>query len=191
MSRNLVLYLLAGLAGLVVFFVLRGLLGGEIMIVVSLIALVVVGVIIWRNLQTNRKVAEATAEQRKDALAFAPVAGKAVLYVFRNQFVGRAVGINVMIDGREVAQLKSPRFTRIVLTPGSHRLAGYTGTNKKPADGEGLEISAASGDVLVAKCEVEAQMVGVTIKYTPLALDTGRAEVRKITKMVVPDVAEV
>jgi hypothetical protein len=191
MPRNLVVYLLAGLAGLVLYFVLRSLLGGEIMFVVALIGLVIGGVIVWRNLQTNRKVADATPEQRTEALTFAPVAGKAALYVFRNQFVGRAVGVNVLIDGREVAQLKSPRFTRILLTPGAHRIAGYTGTNKKPADGEGVALNAAAGEVLVAKCEVEAQMVGVTIKYTPLSVDAARADIQKIGRMVAPDVPEV
>ncbi len=191
MPRNFIIYGLAALAGLVVYFVLRSLLGGEIMLIVALLALVAGGVIVFRNFQTNRKVADATPEQRAEALAFAPVAGKAALYVFRNQFVGRAVGVNVLIDGREVAQLKSPRFTRILLTPGAHRIAGYTGTNKAPAPGEGVELIANAGEVYVAKCEVEPQMVGVTIKFTPLALEAARADVQKITRMVVPDVAEV
>ena len=191
MSRNFIVYGLAIVGGLIAYFVLRAILGPEIMVVLALVGLVVGGVIIWRNLQTNRKVSEATPQQRTEALAFAPVAGKAVLYVFRNQFVGRAVGINVMIDGREVAQLKSPRFTRIVLTPGAHRIAGFTGTNKKPADGEGTALNAAAGEVLVAKCEVEAQMVGVSVKFTPLTVDAARTDVAKISKMVVPDVAEV
>ena len=191
MSRNLIVYGLAVLAGLVGYFVVRSLVGGEIMSILALIALVVGAVIVVRNLGTNWKVAQATFQQRDEALAFAPVAGKAALYVFRNQFVGRAVGINVLIDGREVAQLKSPRFTRILLTPGAHRIAGYTGTNKKPADGEGLELVANAGDVYVAKCEVEAQMVGVSIKFTPMNVDAARADLQKITRMVVPDIAEV
>jgi hypothetical protein len=190
MPRNLIVYGLAALAGLVGYFVVRSLVGGEIMTILALIALAAGAVIVTRNLQTNRKVAEATFEQRDEALRFAPVPGKAALYVFRNQFVGRAVGINVMIDGKEVAQLKSPRFTRVLLSPGAHRIAGYTGTNKKPADGEGLELVANAGDVYVAKCEVEAQMVGVSIKYTPMSLDAARADLQKITRMVVPDLAE-
>ena len=191
MPRNLILYVLAGLAGLVVYFVLRSLLGPGIMTILALIGVVIGGVIVWRNLQTNRKVADATPEQRTAALAFAPVDGKTALYVFRNQFVGQAVGINVVIDGREVAQLKSPRFTRILVTPGAHRIAGYTGTNKKPADGDGLAFTATAGEVLVVKCEVEPQMVGVTVKFTPLSVDAARADVGKIGRMVTPDVAEV
>lgn len=191
MPRNLVVYGLAVLGGLAGYFVLRSLLGGDVMIVLALVGLAAAGMIVFRNLQTNRKVAEATFDQRDEALQFTSVAGKAALYIFRNQFVGRAVGVNVLIDGREAAQLKSPRFTRLLLTPGSHRIAGYTGTNKKPADGQGLELIANAGEVYVAKCEVEAQMVGVTIKFTPLTVDAARADLQKITRMVVPDVTEV
>lgn len=191
MPRNLVVYGLAVLAGLVGYFILRATLGGELMIIVGLLLLVVFGVIVARNLGTNRKVAQASFQERDEALKLAPVAGKAVLYVFRNQFVGRAVGINVMIDGREVAQLKSPRFTRVLLSPGTHLIAGYTGTNKKPGAGEGLSLVANAGDVYVAKCEVEAQMVGVSIKFTPINADAARGELQKITRMVVPDIAEV
>ena len=134
---------------------------------------------------------EATFEQRDEALRFTPAAGKAALYVFRNQFVGRAVGINVLIDGREAAQLKSPRFTRILLTPGTHRIAGVTGTNKAPGPNDGIELIANPGEIYVAKCEVEPQMVGATIKFTPMSVDAARADLQKITRMVVPDIAEI
>jgi len=191
MPRNLILYGAAILIGLVAYSLLRSLLGFELMLIVGLVVLVIVGVVVSRNLQTNRKVANATPEQRAEALRFTAPADKAALYVFRNQFVGRAVGINVLIDGQEVAQLKSPRSTRLLLTPGAHRIAGYTGTNKKPADGEGLAFTANAGEVLVMKCEVEAQMVGVTVKFTPLSADAARADVQKISRMVVPDVASI
>ena len=191
MSRNLVVYALAVLAGLVGYFLLRSVVGDGIMSILALIGLGVGVVIVTRNLRTNRKVTDASVDQRTEALRFAPVPGKAALYVFRSQFVGRAVGINVLVDGRETAQLKSPRFARILLTPGTHRLAGYTGTNKKPADGEGVELVANAGEIYVAKCEVEAQMVGVSIKFTPMSVDAARADLQKITRMVLPDIAEV
>lgn len=191
MSRTLLVYGAAIVAGLVLFSLIRALFGYEIVLVLSIGVLVVAVVIIFRNLATNRKVTEANPAQRSEALAFAPAESKAVLFIYRNQFVGRAVGINVLIDGREVAHLKSPRFTRLMLTPGAHRIAGYTGTNKKPGDGEGMMLNAAAGDVLVLKCEVEPQIVGVTVKFTPMSAEAARADVQKIARMVVPDAAEV
>lgn len=189
--RNFLVYGLAALAGLVVYWVLRAILPSELTLLVLLLALAGVAIVVTRNLQTNRQVAEATFQQRDEALQFTPVAGKAALYVFRNQFVGRAVGINVLIDGREAAQLKSPRFTRIWLTPGTHRVAGVTGTNKAPGPNDGIELVANAGEIYVAKCEVEPQMVGATIKFTPMSVDAARADLQKITRMVVPDIAEV
>jgi hypothetical protein len=191
MPRNLLLYGAAVIVGLLVFGVLRSLLDPGIMGIITVIGLVVCGVVVYRNLQTNRKVADAAPEQRTQALSFTPEPGKAALYVFRNQFVGRAVGVNVMIDGREAAQLKSPRFTRILLSPGPHRIAGYVGTNRAPAPTDGIELVANAGDIYVAKCEVEPQMVGTSIKFTPIPLDAARADLQKITKMVVADLAEI
>ena len=57
--------------------------------------------------------------------------------------------------------------------------------------GEGAELVANAGEIYVAKCEVEAQMVGVSIKFTPMSVDAARADLQKITRMVVPDIAEV
>ena len=189
MPRYLILMVIAVIVGWLAYGLLRALLGEEIVLLITLVALVVVGVVIYRNLQTNRKVTEATPQQRADALQFAPVADKAVLYVFRNQFVGRAVGVNVLIDGREVAQIKSPRFIRVLLTPGTHRISGVTGTNKSPGADEGDVITANAGDVLIFKCEVQPQMVGAAVKFLPQA--NGRADVQKISRMVIADVTEI
>lgn len=191
MPRNLVLYGLAAFAGLVLYGVLRALLGFEIVMLLSLVALAIVGVIIYRNLQTNRKIADATPEARTAALGFTAEPGKAALYILRNQFVGRAVGINIEVDGKQVTQLKSPRFMRLSLNPGPHRIVGYMGTADKKKPGEAvLEGNAQPGEVLILKTEVEPQMVGVIVKLTPVELDKVRADFQK-TRMVSNDIAEV
>jgi hypothetical protein len=180
----------ASLVGFVLFGLLRYFLGSGFTMLLSLVLLVIGGVIVFRNLQTNRKVADAPADVRAAALTFTPAPDKATLYVLRTQFLGKAVGVNVLIDGREVAQIKSPRFTRILLTPGAHEIAGYTGTTKKPADGSGLSVTANAGEILVLMCAVEPQMVGTSVKFTPMSLDKARADLQK-TRMVQPDLAEV
>ena len=72
-----------------------------------------------------------------------------------------------------------------------HRISGFIATNAKPADAAGLELAANAGDIYVAKCEVEPQLVGAIVKFTPVALEHARADLQKITKMVVPDVPEI
>jgi hypothetical protein len=191
MVRYIVLVVIAAIVGWFLFGLLRGLFGEGLVNLLLLVILACGGVLIWRNLQLNRKVDDATPEQRTAALAFAADAGKAALYVYRNQFIGKAVGINVDVDGRQAAQVKSPRFTRIALTPGVHRLELYLGTpDKKKPGGHTEELNVAAGDVVVLKIEIEPQMVGTMIKATRADAAKARSEIGG-AKMVLPDVAEI
>jgi hypothetical protein len=190
MARYLLLVGGGVIVVLIVVAVLRQLFGEGLVTLLYIAALVVGGFIIFRNLKTNRKVADASPEVRAQALALTPEPGKAVLYVVRTQFLGKAVGVNVQVDGVEVAQIKSPRFTRILLKPGPHRLTGYTGGAKAPAEGSGADVLAEAGGILFMLCEVEPQMVGAIIKFRPLPPEKARADLQK-ARMVVPDVAEV
>src|SRR5262249_31540486 len=79
------------------------------------------------NLSGNRRTAAASADAKQRALAFPPTPGKAALYLVRTGFVGKMAGMNLSLDGREVAQLKSPRFTRIDIAPGAHTLTASFG----------------------------------------------------------------
>lgn len=187
----MVKYILAGIAGLILYVLLRQLLGPEIMVIVALVALGIAGVVIVQNLRTNRKVSDATPEARTQALTFTTETGKAALYVLRTQFIGKAVGVNIEIDGKQITQLKSPRFARITLNPGPHRIGAYMGTPDKKKPGEAvLEGNAQPGEILVLKVELDPQMVGVNVKLVPVELDKARADLQK-TRMVAADVAEV
>ena len=74
---------------------------------------------IMANLVGNQKGVAASAEEKAAAVAFRPEPGKAMLIVMRDGFVGKAVGLNLTVDGKLAAQLKSPRFTAISVAPGS------------------------------------------------------------------------
>ena len=91
---------------------------------------------IMANLVGNQKGVAASAEEKAAAVAFRPEPGKAMLIVMRDGFVGKAVGLNVTVDGRLAAQLKSPRFTAIPLDVGSHEMevafGGLAGKQNKP-----------------------------------------------------------
>jgi hypothetical protein len=190
MVRLIVLALIGAVVGLVLLNVLRQFVGDGPVAILWIVIVITVIVVVVRNLATNRRVPDAAPEARAQALTFASEPGKAALYVLRTQFVGKAVGVNVVIDGREVAQIKSPRFTRVLLTPGAHRLSGYTGTSKKPGDDVGVALNAGAGEIILMKCAVEPQMIGTIVKFTPLALDQARVDFQR-TRMVQPDVAEI
>jgi hypothetical protein len=190
MVRYLLLVGVAAIVGLVLFSTMRSLFGDGLVNLITIALLAVCGFIVWRNLQLNRKVTDATPAQRTAALAFAPDAGKAALYIYRTQFIGKAVGINVDINGRQAAQVKSPRFTRVALAPGAHKLELYLGTpDKKKPGANTQELNVAAGDVIIFKIEVEPQMVGTVIKATRAEAHKARAEIGS-AKMVAPDVAE-
>jgi hypothetical protein len=190
MWRYLGLVLVAMVGVIIVMGLLRYFFGAELVGLIWLVLLVVGIVVIVRNLTSNRKVSDAGADVRRQALAFTPDASRATLYVLRTQFLGMAVGINVEVDGKPVAQLKSPRFTRILLTPGTHRVGGYTGPASGRKPGGELDLSAAPGEIIVVMCEVEPGMVGTVSKFKRVELETVRAKLQS-TRMVAPDLAEV
>jgi hypothetical protein len=88
----------------------------------------IAGAFIFGNLAGNRSIASASQADKTAALAEAPPEGKALVYIYRDAYVGKLVGMNVAIDGRPVAQIKSPRFTKVAVSAGRHVLsAGFGG----------------------------------------------------------------
>jgi hypothetical protein len=98
----------------------------------------------------NRKEARADDASRQASLSAVAPAGQALLYVYREGFAGKAVGWDVSLDGTELVQLRSPRFTHVALSPGSHTLrvsvAGFAGTQNKPGE---ITFEAQPGEVIV------------------------------------------
>lgn len=190
MVRYIIMVAIGAVVFLIVMGVLREFVGGGATALIWGAILVACVVVIARNLMSNRKVQDATPEQRTRALAFEPEPGRGVVYVMRTQFIGMAVGVNLIVDGVEVAQIKSPRFTRFSVAPGAHRIAAYVGTNKKPADGEGFQFNAEAGGVTFIFCEVEPQMISAIVKFRQITLEQARKDLQK-ARMVAPDVAAV
>lgn len=108
--------------------------------------------LIGGNLAGNRKVAIASGETRDTTLSFQPQPGHALLVIYREGFVGMAAGMNVNLDGRPVAQLKSPRFTALNLTPGDHTVTfgfgGLAGAQNHQAE---VVVPAVDGQVIALK----------------------------------------
>ncbi|MGE0594926.1 MAG: hypothetical protein AB7P07_01055 [Hyphomonadaceae bacterium] len=190
MLRYIGLVVLAMIAVIIVMGGVRFLLGPEATGLLWLILLVAGIVVIARNLMSNRKVADASPETRAQALTFQPEPGQAALYILRTQFLGKAVGVNVEIDGKPVAQLKSPRFTRVLVAPGAHRVSGYTGPASGRKPGGELDLNVSGGEIVAITCEVEPGMVGTISKFKRVALDLVRDKIAK-TRMVAPDASAI
>jgi hypothetical protein len=120
------------------------------------------------NLAGNRKVAVADDSARAQALKLTPPEGKALVVVWREGFMGMAAGLNIAVDGREVAQLKSPRFTVIALSPGPHKVTaafgGLAGPQNNPS---AFDVEAAAGAVTVLKVGLKMGALKNTVAFTP------------------------
>jgi hypothetical protein len=147
--------------------------------------------LIFYNLSGNRRTAAADAGAKSRALAFAATPGKAALYLVRTGFVGKMAGMNLAVDGREVAQLKSPRFTRVDLAPGAHTLTASFGGGlagqTKPSE---LAFTCADGEIVVMKLGMSMGVVQNPVKIERSSADAVRGELGGM-QMTAPDVGVV
>lgn len=125
---------------------------------------------ILANLAGNRKVAMASVADRDQAARLEPAPGKALLCVYREGFVGSAAGLNIGLDGKELVQLKSPRFTCVALAPGSHSLTaafgGFAGAQNK---GTVFEFQAEAGSVIAVKVAISMGMLKNALTFARAA----------------------
>lgn len=74
--------------------------------------------------------ADAAAKQ------FAPVDGKSVIYVYRNESFGAAVKMDLALDGKPVGETAAKTYFRFVVDPGHHVVDSQKGTSKLDLDTE-------------------------------------------------------
>ena len=139
---------------------------------------------ILSNLAGNRKLATVSGPEKDQALQLKPPPGKSLLVVCREGFVAKLAGLNLAVDGKQFAQLTSPKFTCLVLPPGPHTLttgfAGLAGPQSQkgsydfeaPADGFaavriGARIGAIQG-VMSFKPMGDAQAVRAKLASIPM-----------------------
>ena len=125
-------------------------------------------------------------------VAMAPVAGKALVYVYREGFVGKAAGMNVAVDGKPIAQLTSPRFTVVTVSPGQHMVSaavgGLAGSQNKTAE---EVFTAEAGGVHAFRITLSMGMLQNSIQLAPMPdLAVVKAALGRM-KMTTPDLAEV
>jgi len=147
---------------------------------------------ILANLAGNRKVVTADAAQHGAAVAMTPVAGKALVYVYREGFVGKAAGMNVAVDGKPVAQLTSPRFTVVAVSPGPHTVSaafgGLAGPQNKTAE---ATFTAEAGGVHAFRITLSMGMLQNSIQLAPTPDLAAVKGALGHMKMTAPDLAEV
>ncbi len=136
----------------------------------------------------NRKVVTVSAQERQSSLTAPPPAGSGVVWIYREGFVGKAVGYDVAVDGQVAAQLKSPASTRLVLTAGSHvvsaALPGPPGAmSPNPAQ---LTLDVAAGQTQVYRLSMKMGALKNTLLLEPQSDVDGAMKKLSGTPMVAP-----
>lgn len=128
---------------------------------------------------TNRRVATADDAQRQRALSFGCPPGRALVYVARTGFAGKALGVDIDVDGKTVAQIKSPRFTCIELAPGAHVLRAHVGGSEGSSLAPGpatQSVTLADGSVSCWHIGIQRGMVKSQLTFESWPLETARSK---------------
>jgi len=127
----------------------------------------VIGILVafmWWSLSGNKKVVKVSDADRSQALGALPPDGQTAVWVYREGFVGKAVGLNVSIDGKDVAQLKSPASARILVPAGAHTLGAAMGVGGALSpNAASATIDAKGGETVVFKLSMKMGAVKNTL----------------------------
>lgn len=135
------------------------------------------------NMAGNRREVAAAQGEKDQALTFQPPEGQGLLLVYRDGFVGKLVGLNLALDGRPFAQIKSPRFTALAVAPGEHVLtAGFGGLAGPQNRTNESKVTFRAGEVLAVKASVAMGALKNTIRLdgVPVTEDL-RAKLRRMS----------
>lgn len=151
------------------------------------VAMGIITFFILHFVSANRRVAAASPELRESALSFRGVPDQALVYFVRTGFAGKAVGVDVDVDGKAVAQIKSPRFTCIQIAPGAHEFVARIGAGDsalKPGSAQHAGVLA-PGSVTVLHVSIQRSMLKSQLVFEPWTLETAKVRLPQIAMVAV------
>lgn len=139
------------------------------------------------NLRSNRTVTNASAAEREALLTAGPPAGRGRIIVFRQGFIGKALGVDVTLDGVEVAQLKAPRFVALDVVPGEHVVGtAFKGTAKMQNRDVELPVVVGAGETVAVRMTFDLTLGKNEVTLAPVAYADVKRALSGMT-MVRPD----
>lgn len=121
----------------------------------------------------NRAQASADDGARLQALQFAVAPTAAAIYVFRDGFYGRFLGLDVALNGHAIGQTRGGTFFRIDVAPGRHTLSAYNPQDKASTE---LPLDLAGGQL--AYVELKLRASGKPSRHILIPTDAAAAQPR-------------
>ena len=134
------------------------------------------------TLSSNRSQLRAPAAQDSNAKRFAPVAERTVVYLFRDAFVGKMLGLDIAIDGLALGQTRGKTFYRLELAPGEHVLSSI---NPQDNSRQEYRFTAAAGALMFLEQAVRLGGRALRHEIAPAAAAEAADRVRRC-RMLLP-----
>ena len=122
-------------------------------------------------------VAMMDAAEDTRAKSFAPPPGKANIYVYRNETMGAAITMEVMLDGNSAGKTASKTYFLFEVSPGTHELAS------KAENTSTLRIDAQAGRNYFVWQEVKMGVMSARSQLSLVDDTTGRAGVNECKRV--------
>lgn len=113
----------------------------------------------------------ASSDQDARAKTFAVAPGKANIYVYRNEMMGAAIKMPVILDGQVVGETSAKSYFALEVAPGRHTLASQSASNSV------VDVVAQAGKNYFVWQEVKMGMLSAGSKLQLVDDATGRAAV--------------
>ncbi|WP_434778890.1 DUF2846 domain-containing protein [Neisseria sp. Ec49-e6-T10] len=145
----------------------------------ALVLLAVFGWAVWVIFSSFLKTKKAPKELEKLAKEFSVSTDKAVVYVFRDQFIAMLKALPIMINQQELAWIKGKTFARFELPEGEYTVSGHK-MCKEP-----LVIQVKAGQVVFLEQEIVTGALKGSYTYNLLTDEQDAKNRIKWCKLVV------
>ena len=116
----------------------------------------------WIYIPVQSPVLLASRDADIEAKKFLPVSDKAVLYIYRNQFIGSAWQIPITVNGKLIGNTGGFTFFRKTLAPGEHIVESWA---DNPAQ---ITLNLETGNIYYVRHKTRAGMKKIIWLYTQL-----------------------
>ena len=137
-------------------------------------------------LSRNRKVRFASPEDDRRAKEFAPDPRLGAVYVFRDAYFGKMVGVDVLVDGAPAAQTRGRTFVRVDVTPGRHVVTSVNPYEENRVD---LPLELAAGGIAYVEHGMRMGAVGSRYTLTSVAPAEAHRRIRRCRLLASPESA--